>query len=83
RVIVIDYEDSRLGLAVDSVQYVNEISLNEIDDPPEQAITDRNRFLSGIGHIDNSLVFLIDISKIFAEEKGKLPGPKELFQMSS
>jgi len=83
RAIVVEYENSQLGLAVDSVQYVNEISLKEINAPPEQAVTDRNRFLMGIGHIDNRLVFIIDISKIFAEEKGKSVETKEFSQISS
>ncbi len=68
RVIVIEFEGSRLGLLVDSVHHVLDIPYGRISDPPESTITERNRFINGIGQIDDRFVFFINIERIFNEE---------------
>ena len=68
RVIVIEYQGSLLGMLVDSVHHVLEIPYNDISDTPESTITEKNIFISGIGKVEDKLVFLIDTEKIFAEE---------------
>ncbi|MBU8921032.1 MAG: chemotaxis protein CheW [Bacteroidales bacterium] len=68
RVIVIEYQGSLLGMLVDSVHHVLEIPYNDISDTPESTITEKNIFISGIGKVEEKLVFLIDTEKIFAEE---------------
>lgn len=68
RVIVVEFEDSQLGMLVDSVHHVLEIPYGQITDPPESAMTERNRFISGIGQMNERLVFFINIEKIFTEE---------------
>jgi purine-binding chemotaxis protein CheW len=68
RVIVTGLLGSVLGLMVDSVYQVSEISTSRISKPPETAVTERNKFIQGIGQMDDELVFFIDIESIFDEE---------------
>jgi len=68
RVIVIEFRGSRLGLLVDSVHHVLDIPYGRISDPPESTITERNRFINGIGQLDERFVFFINIERIFDEE---------------
>ncbi|MBN2071771.1 MAG: purine-binding chemotaxis protein CheW [Candidatus Krumholzibacteriota bacterium] len=68
RVIVVEHEESLLGLLVDSVHHVIEIPFNMISDTPETAVTKRNKFISGIGRLKDKLIFILDIGKIFDEE---------------
>ncbi len=68
RIIVVEFNDSQLGLLVDSVHHVMEIASESILDPPEATMTERNKFIHGIGHVDDNLVFFLDIERIYNEE---------------
>ncbi|MBN1165063.1 MAG: purine-binding chemotaxis protein CheW [Candidatus Krumholzibacteriota bacterium] len=68
RVIVVELDGSQLGLLVDGVHHVLEIPHDELSHPPDVAMTDRNKFIQGIGQVDDKLMFFIDIKKIFQEE---------------
>ncbi len=70
RIIVVEYEQSKLGLMVDSVHNVLEIPISLISKPPGKTMTDRNRFINGIGRLDNNMIFFIDIGHVFDEEIG-------------
>jgi len=78
RIIVVEFEESLLGLMVDSVHHVLEIPYDMISETPETAVTDRNKFISGIGRLKDELIFLLDIEKIFEEEVLTKTEPHEL-----
>ncbi|MBD3180247.1 MAG: chemotaxis protein CheW [Candidatus Latescibacteria bacterium] len=72
RLIVVEHELSSLGLAVDLVHYVNRIPAERIQPPPEQAKSDRNRFLKGIIFHEGELLYLIDVMKIYQAEQSRM-----------
>jgi len=78
RIIVVEFKESLLGLMVDSVHHVLEIPYDMISETPETAVTDRNKFISGIGRLKDELIFLLDIEKIFEEEVLTKTEPHEL-----
>jgi len=69
RVIVVEYEGSLLGILVDMVSQVLELPTSRITAPPASTVTGANRFISGIGQLDDRLVFFLDIERIFREEE--------------
>jgi purine-binding chemotaxis protein CheW len=66
RVIVVEFADSLLGLMVDSVHHVLEITKDKVSPPP--STYGANRFIGGIGQMNDKLIFFLDIEKIFSEE---------------
>jgi len=72
RLIVVEHDLSSLGLAVDLVHYVNQVPTSEIQPPPEQAKSERNRFLDGIIFHEGELLYLIDVLRIYEAEDARL-----------
>ena len=68
RVIVVELNESIIGMLVDSVHQVLEIPVTSISEPPDAAATGRNRFIHGIGQMEDRLVFFIDVERIIEEE---------------
>lgn len=65
-VIVIDIDDLSAGLIVDSVSEVIVIPESDIVPPPELNKTG-NRFIKGIGKVDNDVKMLLDCEKLLNE----------------
>lgn len=67
RVLVASYGDSMVGLLVDSVHQVMEIALSSISPPPPSIA--KNRYISGIGKLEDKLIFFLDIEKIVEDSQ--------------
>lgn len=68
-VIVIDIEEISIGLIVDSVCEVLVIPENEIVPPPNVNGGVSNKYLKGIGKVDNSIKLILDCNKLLKEEE--------------
>lgn len=66
-IVVIEVEDITIGLIVDSVLEVADISGLEIVDPPEIG-SHRNRFIKGIGKSENGIKLFLDCNKLLNYE---------------
>ncbi|ACL76650.1 chemotaxis protein CheW [Ruminiclostridium cellulolyticum] len=66
-VIVIDIDDLSAGLIVDSVSEVITIPESDIVPPPDIKKTG-NRFIKGIGKVDNDIKMLLDCEKLLNED---------------
>lgn len=62
-IIVIDIDDTYIGLIVDSVSEVLSIPEGEIVDPPEVNKTG-NRYIKGIGKVDNEMKLILDCYRL-------------------
>ncbi len=70
RIIVVEYENAVIGMIVDTVNEVKYLSSKNIDELPS-IITSRNdsKFLTGVGKLDDGLLTLMDLDKVFSEEE--------------
>jgi len=68
-VIVIDIEEISIGLIVDSVCEVLVIPEDEIVPPPSVNGGASNKYIKGIGKVDNSIKLILDCDKLLKEEE--------------
>ncbi len=70
RIIVVEIEDTHVGLKVDSASEVLSINESDIEGPPEfidsQIELD---FISGVGKVDDRLIIILNIKKIFSQKE--------------
>jgi purine-binding chemotaxis protein CheW len=74
-IIVMDIKTNNgvmnVGLLVDSVQSVQEVAEESIMPPPEIGNTNRIRFLTGMIHLDEHFVMILDPESLFKNEELK------------
>jgi purine-binding chemotaxis protein CheW len=66
-IIVIDIKDISVGLIVDNVAEVVTISDENIVPPPTYSTGAQNRYIKGIGKIQNDVKLLLDCDRLFNE----------------
>jgi len=71
-IIVIDILDNSVGLIVDSVAEVTNISDENIVPPPASSTGFSNRYINGIGKIGNDIKLLLDCDKLIAKNELEL-----------
>lgn len=68
-VIVIDINDISIGLIVDTVSEVLNINEENIVPPPDVKTGFHNRYVKGIGKVEDKVKLLLDCEKILSEEE--------------
>lgn len=68
-IIVIDIKNISIGLIVDTVSEVSNIEEENIVPPPDIKTGFHNRYVKGIGKIDEQVKLLLDCEKILSEEE--------------
>ncbi len=63
RVIVVSSRGRLLGLLVDAVHQVVHIDADKVQPPPEDVMTVQSNYLSGVYHLDDQLILLLDIDR--------------------
>ena len=63
RVIVVSSRGRLLGLLVDAVHQVIHIDLGQVQPPPDDVMTVQSDYLSGVYHLDDQLILLLDIDR--------------------
>ncbi len=63
RVIVVSSRRRLLGLLVDAVHQVIHIDLEQVQQPPDDVMTVQSDYLSGVYHLDDQLILLLDIDR--------------------
>ncbi len=63
RVIVVSSRGRLLGLLVDAVHQVSHIDLEQVQPPPDDVMTIQSNYLSGVYHLDDQLILLLDIDR--------------------
>ncbi len=68
--IVVNVDDAALGLIVDTVAEVHDILGTDIEPPPEfKSDGERNRYVSGLGKIEERVAILISAGSILREKE--------------
>jgi purine-binding chemotaxis protein CheW len=68
-IIVIDLKDTSIGLIVDCVSEVLDISDEDIVPPPSYKTGFQNRFIKGIGKVGSDVKLLLDCEKIITDNE--------------
>lgn len=68
-IIVIEMMNLSIGLIVDNVAEVLAINDENIVPPPDAKTGFHNRYVSGIGKVDNSVKLILDCDKLLSEDE--------------
>ena len=68
RIIVIETKDQTVGFIVDSVKEVLRIPESIMEDPPKIIAGIDSEFIKSVGKLEDRLIILLDLEKIFTEE---------------
>lgn len=71
RIIVIELEGIILGFVVDSVSEVLRIPRNTIEPPPSIIRGIESEFIEGVGKLEDRLLILLELKKIFTPSEHK------------
>jgi len=71
RIIVALLQESKVGMVVDAVSQVIEIEDSQIEATPQISTSVESTYIRGIVKVENLLVIMLDLAKIFSDEKIK------------
>ncbi|WP_350344973.1 chemotaxis protein CheW [Proteinivorax tanatarense] len=69
RIIVVSIDEVKVGLIVDSANDVISINEEEIEPAPSVIDSIDNRFIKGVGKVDERLIILLDLQEILKKEE--------------
>ena len=67
-VIVVEVNNTHIGIIVDSVSEVQDISGSEIEEPPVLGKGVDTNFILGMGKVKEKIIILLDIEKVLTSE---------------
>jgi purine-binding chemotaxis protein CheW len=68
-IIVVDINDTSVGVVVDEVREVMNIPESEVEPPPKTVGQKGGRFIQGVGKADNSVIIILDVNHLLHEEE--------------
>lgn len=68
-VIVVQVEETQVGLVVDTVKEVVDIPPDQVAPPPKVSQGQGGRFILGMGKLDDEVKILLDINKLLHDEE--------------
>jgi purine-binding chemotaxis protein CheW len=72
RIIVIEINGKTVGFTVDAVKEVIRIPQNITETPPELTTGVNSEFIKAVGKLEDRLLILLDLNKIFSTEQEKV-----------
>lgn len=72
KLIVVKYENGKIGVIVDLVSEVKDVSSDNIEEPPEVVSGISKRYLKGLIKIDNKIIIFLNMAQILSEEEKEL-----------
>jgi len=69
RIIIIESEAQVVGILVDSVAEVVDLSMSDIDSAPNKGNEDSSRYIQGVTSRDNNLLIVVDLKKLLSDEE--------------
>ncbi len=73
RIIVVEVKDRVIGFIVDRVHEVLRINANIVDPPPSMISTIDSDFVKGVGKLEDRLIILLEIERLFGAVCSELP----------
>ena len=71
RIIVVELDGLVLGFIVDSVSEVLRIPENTIEPPPSMVAGIESEYIEGVGKLDDRLLILLELKKVFSSPERK------------
>jgi purine-binding chemotaxis protein CheW len=68
-VIVVEVNNTSIGIIVDSVSEVSDIGSEEIEDAPSFGQGIDTSFIMGLGKVKNKIIILLDIERVLTSEE--------------
>lgn len=68
-IIVTSINNNLIGLIVDTVEEVSEITKNQISPPPKLSNEITNVFLTGVAQLQDKIILLVDTEKILTKDE--------------
>lgn len=72
RIVVVSFGKTLVGLIVDKVSHVMKIARDQITETPEVIKGYDSEYLMGVGRVNENLVVLLDLDKMFHQEETAL-----------
>ena len=72
RIIVVELEGKTIGFVVDEVSEVLRISKDITEPPPPMVAGINSDFITAVGKLDDRLLILLDLEKIFSTNESKM-----------
>lgn len=72
KLIVVKYENGKIGVIVDLVSEVKDVTSDNVEEPPEVVSGISKRYLKGLIKMDNRIIIFLNMSQILSEEEKKL-----------
>lgn len=69
RIIVVRYEDEKIGLLVDEIDKIVSLAPEEITTPPSMFKGLKTEYLTGLGKKEDRIIILIDIGRLLTSEE--------------
>ena len=69
RIIIVEADSKVVGIMVDSVSEVIQLSPSDIDDPPNLTSTDSAKYFMGVVNSEDSLLVLVDLDRLLTDEE--------------
>jgi purine-binding chemotaxis protein CheW len=69
RIIIVNLDELKIGMLVDSSSEVLQIAIDEIDDAPSVRKDNDNEFIKNIGKKNGRIIMLIDLYKVLNVEQ--------------
>lgn len=69
RIVVVENGSKVLGLMVDRVAQVLNISSAQIDDTPDEVSQGEDNYIKGIGKINGRMIILLDLEKVIFQDR--------------
>jgi purine-binding chemotaxis protein CheW len=68
RIVVVEHGPKVLGLMVDQMAQVLNITSEQIEEPPEEVVQVQESYIRGVGKIDERMIILLDLQQIIGKE---------------
>lgn len=69
KIIVVELEDTMIGMKVDDVKEMIRLTVDEIADPPEIVRGINKDYLSGVGKLKEKLLILLDLNRVLSKKE--------------
>lgn len=71
-VIVVNIQDTTIGLVVDEVREVMDIPADQIEPPPKISLKSSSKFIKGLGKVGDNVTIILDVQRLLLEEDLKV-----------
>lgn len=71
RIIIFALDDKQIGLLVDDASQVLTINENDIEAAPNIIMSSEEKFISGIGKIQNRMIIILDLENLLSDDDKK------------